>query len=174
MPHIKSQSQPCEPQLTVVPMDAAHARHVCSWRYESPYNLYGWPAWEQMERDEFEFGSAAIRESQYVSIVTDKQELAGFGQLFPMAGVTRLGMGLRPDFCGQGLGAQLALLLAHEALKRKPDHEVDLEVLTWNERAIRAYTKAGFLITDTYFRPTPEGEAEFHCMVFQPQHCRPE
>lgn len=154
--------------LTVVPMEEDHARQICEWQYEAPYDLYRWPSWERMAKEGIEFGDPALREAQYAAILDDRLSLAGFAQFFPMSGVTRLGMGLRPDRCGRGEGPALARLLAEEALRRRPGDEVDLEVLTWNARAIRAYEKAGFVITDTYRRQTPTGEAEFHCMVYEP------
>lgn len=157
-----------KPDMTVVPMETSHARQICGWTYEPPYDLYRWPSWGLMEREGIEFGDPLLRRQQYAAVLDGRSELIGFAQFFPLAGVTRLGMGLRPDRCGRGMGAAFARLLAEEASRRKPRHEVDLEVLTWNERAIRAYTKAGFRIADTYKRSTPTGDAEFHCMVYEP------
>jgi len=58
------------------------------------------------------------------------------------------------------------LAIVKEARRRAPHDEIDLEVLTWNDRAIRTYEKAGFERTDTYRRMTPSGMAQFHCMVY--------
>jgi ribosomal protein S18 acetylase RimI-like enzyme len=96
------------------------------------------------------------------------EELCGYAQLFPLVGVTRLGLGLRPDLCGRGLGSAFVKLIAQEACNRQPANEIDLEVLIWNTRAIKAYERAGFHITDTYERNTPTGPDIFHCMVFRP------
>ena len=94
--------------------------------------------------------------------------LSGFVQFFPIVGVTRLGLGLRPDLCGKGggIGTQFVQLLVQEAQRRTPRQEIDLEVLVWNERAIQTYERAGFTITDTYEKWTPTGMADFHCMVY--------
>ncbi|WP_317971218.1 GNAT family protein [Paenibacillus sp. CCS19] len=149
-----------------VPMSREHAEELCNWRYEAPFDLYGWSDYHVMEAEGIEFGDADIRSQQYMAVLDQNGQMIGFVQLFPLLGVTRLGLGLRPDRCGQGLGAAFARATAEQALKRAPQDEIDLEVLTWNVRAIRAYQKAGFHIADTYVRPTPTGEAEFHCMVF--------
>jgi len=101
-------------------------------------------------------------------MIDEHGDLHGFAQLFPMAGVTRLGLGMRPDLCGKGWGSHFVRIIAEAAARQRPDHEIDLEVLTWNLRAIKAYEKAGFVRTDTYMRPTPEGPALFHCMVYAP------
>ncbi|MNO96789.1 Acetyltransferase (GNAT) family protein [compost metagenome] len=95
-------------------------------------------------------------------------ELCGFAQFFPIVGVTRLGISMRPDLCGQGLGTHFVQSIVHEAVRRKPENEIDLEVLTWNKRAIQVYLKVGFEITDTYERLTPDGQKPFYCMVFNP------
>lgn len=153
-------------QFRFVPMTRAHAEQLCSWRYEPPFDLYGWPNFHQIEAEGIEFGDPDIRAQQYAAVLNGEDEMIGFAQLFPLLGVTRLGLGLRPDQCGHGLGAAFARATAEEALQRAPGDEIDLEVLTWNERAIRAYVKAGFHITDTYVRNTPTGPAEFHCMVY--------
>jgi ribosomal protein S18 acetylase RimI-like enzyme len=147
-------------------MTRAHAAELCSWRYEPPFDLYGWSDFQQLEAKGIEFGDPDIRDRQYIAALTGEDEMIGFAQLFPLLGVTRLGLGLRPDQCGRGFGAAFARAAAAEAIRRAPGDEIDLEVLTWNERAIRAYQKAGFHITDTYERNTPTGPAEFHCMVY--------
>lgn len=157
-----------ESPFILVPMEEDYARQICGWHYEPPYDLYRWPSWEVMKRERIEFGDPDLRAAQYAAVLDNRSELAGFAQFFPMVGATRLGMGLHPDRCGRGEGPRLAKLLAEAAIRRHPQQEVDLEVLTWNTRAIRAYAKAGFMISDTYERPTPQGEAAFHCMVYTP------
>ncbi len=152
--------------MKIGPLLPQHGQAICDWSYAPPYDLYRWPAWEDMQKDGIEFGDPVIRAAQYASVLDGDGALIGFAQFFPMSGVTRLGLGLRPDLCGRGLGAGLAELIAKEAERRAPHDEIDLEVLSWNKRAIRAYEKAGFRITDTYARRTPTGYADFHCMVY--------
>ncbi|WP_338556491.1 GNAT family N-acetyltransferase [Paenibacillus sp. KS-LC4] len=148
-------------------MDASHARQLCDWQYEPPYGIYQWPAWDAMEKAEMEFADPELRQKQYAAILDDQGELVGFAQFFPLGDdVLRLGLGRHPQLCSRGSGTAFVELLIEEARRRAPHSELDLEVLTWNARAIRVYEKAGFRITDTYIRPTPQGAAEFHCMVY--------
>ncbi|AOZ92769.1 GNAT family N-acetyltransferase [Paenibacillus crassostreae] len=148
-------------------MTAEHARSISAWNYPVPYDIYGWMPWDQMEALGIEFGDPLIREEQYVSVLNAQGELCGFAQFFPLVGVTRLGISLCPDLCGNGLGVSFVQSIVREAIRRKPEDEIDLEVLTWNKRAIRVYHKAGFEITDDYERLTPDGLQPFHCMVYQ-------
>lgn len=153
----------------IVPMDEYHAAAICEWHYDPPYNIYGWLPWDQMKALEVEFGNATLRQEQYVAILDEEDTLTGFAQYFPMIGVTRLGLGMHPERCGQGRGSDFVRVIAEEARRRNPQNEIDLEVLTWNGRAIRAYEAAGFELTDTYERQTPDGKKPFHCMVYRPE-----
>ncbi|MFC4778923.1 GNAT family N-acetyltransferase [Paenibacillus sp. GCM10023252] len=160
-------------ELRIAPLTSKLACELCDWHYEPPYDLYEWSSWEDMVESGIEFGDPVLRKQQYAAVLNELEELVGFAQFFPMLGVTRLGLGIRPDLCGQGMGSALVRLLAEEAIRRAPGDEIDLEVLSWNVRAIRAYEKAGFLITDTYSRRTPQGPSEFHCMIYQPSMMQP-
>lgn len=121
-----------------------------------------------MLQDQAEFADPQIRAEQYRAVLDEDGLLSGFVQFFPIVGVTRLGLGLRPDLCGKGsgIGTQFVQLLVQEAQRRMPQQEIDLEVLVWNKRAIQTYERAGFTITDTYDKRTPTGIAAFHCMVY--------
>jgi RimJ/RimL family protein N-acetyltransferase len=154
-------------------MEVSHAREICDWNYQAPYNIYEWMPWEQMEALGIEFGDPALRSDQYVSVVNDQGTLCGFAQLFPMEGVVRLGIGMRPDLCGQGMGRLFVNAVVQAAAARYPEREIDLEVLTWNQRAIKTYRKCGFTITDTYERLTPTGSKPFYCMVYDKEQSSP-
>ncbi|WP_322908117.1 GNAT family N-acetyltransferase [Paenibacillus sp. SGZ-1009] len=156
----------CVLPFSVVPMSTEHAALICKWHYEPPYNIYGWLPWEQMQQLEIEFGDPQLREQQYVVILDRTGELCGFAQFFPLEGTIRLGIGMRPDLCGHGYGEPFMRAITAAAISRNPEAEIDLEVLTWNQRAIRTYEKAGFHITDTYSRRTPDGMKPFYCMVY--------
>ncbi|NGZ78205.1 GNAT family N-acetyltransferase [Saccharibacillus alkalitolerans] len=157
------QAEPFE----IRPMTEKEAEAVCGWNYEPPYDIYGWMPWEEVKKLGIEFGDPELRARQYVTVHRGGV-CYGFAQLFPLGGTTRLGIGMRPDLCGRGLGSAFVRAVAEEALRRIPGQEIDLEVLTWNQRAIKAYQKAGFAITDLYERMTPAGMKPFYCMVYQP------
>ncbi|WP_305121091.1 GNAT family N-acetyltransferase [Saccharibacillus sp. JS10] len=146
-------------------MTEKEAEVVAGWRYEAPYDIYGWMPWEEMKQLGIEFGDPELRIQQYVSVYRSNL-LQGFAQLFPLEGTTRLGIGMKPDQCGQGMGVDFVKAVTTEALRRGPGQEIDLEVLTWNQRAIKVYQKAGFEITDLYERMTLDGSKPFYCMVY--------
>lgn len=152
------------PSLRLEPMTEQDGRAICDWRYPEPYHLFRWPAWEDMVKQEKEFGDPLIRDRQYLAARKDGQ-LVGYVQLFPMERTVRIGMGLRPDCCDRGWGTHLTRLVIQEASRRQPSAEVDLEVEKWNRRAIRTYEKAGFVVADQYDRRAVHGIVSVYCMV---------
>lgn len=154
--------------FTLTPLDPALAEELSRWRYEPPYDFYNWSSWEVMQQLGLEFGDAEIRQQQYAAVKNTEGQFIGFAQFFTLLGVIRLGLGLRPDLCGLGLGLPFVQAIVEEALRRAPGDEIDLEVHVWNTRAIRTYEKAGFVITDTYERPIGSATVEVHCMSFMP------
>ncbi|TNJ62862.1 GNAT family N-acetyltransferase [Paenibacillus hemerocallicola] len=156
-----------EAQWLFVPMEEEHGRLICSWRYPEPYAVFNWSPWDELQERSEEFGDPSIRKEQFEGVLDRDGQLCGFAQFFPLVGWTRLGLGLRPDLCGQGLGPSFTSAIVGRAMQRRPEDGIDLEVLTSNSRAQRAYLKAGFAIRDTYVRNTPTGPDEFHCMVYE-------
>ncbi|MFC5647990.1 GNAT family N-acetyltransferase [Paenibacillus solisilvae] len=150
--------------LTALSSQLAEA--LCSWRYPSPFDFYNWSSWETMQQLGIEFGDEQLRIQQYAAALDAQGSFIGFAQFFPLLGVTRIGLGLRPDLCGQGLGLPFVQAIVAEALRRAPGDEIDLEVLVWNSRAIRTYKRANFVITDTYPKRTAQGLVDVHCMTY--------
>lgn len=155
------------PPFLLQKMSEEEGQAISNWLYPAPYDLYRWPPWGTMKEQSLEFGDPSIRQDQYMA-VHDKstEQLVGYIQLFPMGQTVRLGMGLKPDCCDQGWGSALTSLAVEEANRRLPGAEIDLEVEQWNKRAIRAYEKAGFVITDEYDRRATHGTVSIFCMVW--------
>ena len=87
-------------------------------------------------------------------------ELVGFLELDGDRGpgaCVEIGLGLRPDLTGRGLGP--AFVGAAMAFARERWHPTTfaLDVFPWNERAIRAYERAGFERGEVYVRTFPDG-----------------
>jgi ribosomal-protein-alanine N-acetyltransferase len=151
----------------VMTMTENQGQAICGWRYAPPYDIYNWPSWQELTERQEEFADPSLRVKQYAALIDDQGELCGFAQYFPLVGVTRIGLGMRPDLCGKGNGSSFVKAIVEEARRRKPDDEIDLEVLAWNERARKSYERAGFSVTDQYERLTPKGTALFYCMVYK-------
>jgi len=63
----------------------------------------------------------------------------------PPADSADLGISIDPAYIGRGLGTELLILTREFALEKYGIERITLEVAAWNARALRAYTKAGFV-----------------------------
>jgi RimJ/RimL family protein N-acetyltransferase len=119
----------------------AYAREVGGWRYEPPYDFYDLasdPADEAEMRD-------PSRAEHHRAVLADEGGLLDAFWYFDWhPDVVEVGIGLRPDLTGRGLGeAFLRAQLAYAAERWSPA-TFRLFVTVWNERAIRLYERLGF------------------------------
>ncbi|SFJ74343.1 Protein N-acetyltransferase, RimJ/RimL family [Paenibacillus sp. UNC496MF] len=157
------------PRFRVAPLTEELAEQLSTWRYEPPFDFYNWTSWQVMLELGMEFGDPDVRNRQYAAVLDENGEFVGFAQFFPLLGLTRIGLGLRPDLCDRGLGVPFVKAIVAEAIRRAPHDEIDLEVHAWNVRAIRTYQRAGFVIADTYGKQTHTGVVEVYCMCYLPE-----
>lgn len=147
--------------LTYHPTTEAEMAVISGWRYEGPYAIYDLKPPDEQRR----LGRGFANPRNHYYSFADGARLVGFINLIGNEAAVFLGVGVRPDLCGQGYGTQIcrqALALARQLHPGKP---VALEVRSWNRRAIRCYEKAGFRIVGEPVRKvTPIGEGEFYRM----------
>lgn len=140
--------------ITFTPMTEPDARAICAWRYPAPYDTYDVGEPEQALTEMLD------PRSPYFAARDEHGELIGylcFGTAatvsdapeprpFDADGALCFGLGLRPDLTGQGKGLGLGYVRAglDFARERFAPPAFRLYVLTWNERAIRVYERAGF------------------------------
>ncbi len=156
-------------QFTFTPMDEADARSIRRWRYEEPYAVYNAAdacddVSEQLDRRSpyysvrdgrgdlvgfFNFGSSAY--------VWDQAEPGLFGDDRSLA----IGLGLRPDLTGRGLGYGFVVAGLDFAREQFAPRSFRFYVLTFNERAIRVYERAGFGRVRVFAQRNAQGTREF-------------
>ena len=83
------------------------------------------------------------------------------------AGHVELGVGMKPELCGQGRGRMLMALALAKILETRGCTTVNLAVRTFNTRAVRCYERAGFTIIDTRYEAL--GTAPEKCTSCRPQ-----
>ena len=97
-------------------MDQADAASIAAWKYESPYSFYDWTA----DADDLALLlDAETREGRFFSVVDGDGALVGFFEFRVEATDVVVGLGLRPDLTGRGLGQQFVdagLAFARERL----------------------------------------------------------
>jgi ribosomal-protein-alanine N-acetyltransferase len=144
-------------RFSIRPFTGADADAVASWRYPPPYDAYDTsedPSFEAGLRDPARWGA-------FEFAVDDPEtgELVGFLELTAIKGqgCVEIGLGLRPDLTGRGLGPAYIEAAMTFALERWTPSTFALDVFPWNERAIRAYERAGFERGEVYVRTFPDG-----------------
>lgn len=146
-----------ETRFSLRPVAQADAREMIGWRYEPPYSFY------DLSQDELK--ELLHPANRYYSILDDRGALIGlccFGkearvdggdypQLEPM--VLDLGLGLRPDLTGQGLGRIFLQSILEFAVENFAPQRLRATVAKFNRRSQRTFQHLGFKITHTFTRP---------------------
>ena len=146
-------------ELHFTQLSQEDAEAIAEWRYPEPYSFYNWSA----DVDDLgELLDAFLRGDAYWAVKDDAGELVGHFSFKPKTeGTIEIGLGLRPDLTGRGLGASfLAAGLDFARERFEPDRFV-LSVATFNERAIKVYERAGFQRGQIYLHFTAGREWEF-------------
>lgn len=142
-------------------MDDADTREISGWRYEPPYDFYNGDA----DPDDLaELLDAGRRRDVYFSALDEEGELVGFFQFERSGETVDVGLGLRPDLTGCGIGEEFCGAGLEFARERLAPRRFTLSVATFNERAIRVYERAGFKRGETYTHGTNGGGSSFQFM----------
>ncbi len=142
-------------------MDDADANEVARWRYEPPYDFYDSAA---DPADLAELLDPQHRRDIYFSVLDDENRIVGFFQFEKKDETVDIGLGLRPDLTGRGLGAEFVLSGLAFARRRFAPERFSLSVATFNERAIGVYERVGFRRGEVFTHETNGGEYEFLSM----------
>ena len=157
-------------RFTIRPMSQESAEAIVAWRYPPPYDFYNAVP---DDPDLADLLDAAFRKGRYYDTVDERGELVGFFQFTRDVEPPEIGLGLRPDLTGQGLG--LAFVQAGMAFAREHFGATDLSlaVTTFNRRAIAVYERAGFRALETYLHHTNGADWEFLRMTTTPPEANP-
>ena len=123
-------------------MTEGDARAVAGWRYPGEYAFYDA---DQDPRDLAELLDPARWGREYFAVDGDG-ELAGFFVVKRRDGAKEIGLGLRPDLTGRGLG----LAFVEAGLRFAAPGPFVLHVAAFNRRATAVYERAGFRETERY------------------------
>jgi ribosomal-protein-alanine N-acetyltransferase len=139
-------------------MTQDEAEAIAQWRYDPPYDFYDADA---DHRDLAELLSPSQRGDKYFSAHDSGGELVGYFGLVHRDGVVGIGVGLRPDLTGRGLGQQFleaGMAFSREAFSPR---RFKLSVAAFNRRAIKVYERAGFTTTRSFEHETNGGMFPF-------------
>ncbi len=141
------------PAVRIRPISDAEARAIVAWRYDPPYDVYG-----MGEADLDTVRSLLLPENSYYAIL-QHDDLIGFccfGHEAQVPGgdygedALDVGIGLRPNLTGQGLGGQVIAALLDVARQTFGAQPFRATIAAWNRRSIRTFEKLGFKQTATF------------------------
>ncbi len=155
--------------MRFAPMTRAWAQEIAAWRYPGFYAVYN------LGEDSL----PELLEGRYAAALGEDGELRGFccwgaaaqvpaaarQGLYP-EGWLDIGLGRRPQDCGQGSGAAFVREVLAFAGRQAPGRPLRLTVMEANLRARKAYAACGFAEGASFV--TPEGVA-FLLMTAEPR-----
>jgi [ribosomal protein S18]-alanine N-acetyltransferase len=139
-------------------MSQRQARAVAAWRYDPPYDFYDA---EADPEDLAELLDPVQREGRYFAVLREPGDLVGFFMFKLEGDIVEVGLGLRPDLTGGGVGLSFLLAGLEFARERYAPTRFRLAVAAFNQRAIRVYERAGFCQGESYMHRTNGGEHAF-------------
>jgi [ribosomal protein S18]-alanine N-acetyltransferase len=156
--------------LTFTLMNEAEAREIRGWQYAEPYAIYN-----MLAEDEDGLAEMLDRRSPYYTVRDEQGVLVGFfcfgtaaqaldydePGLYSEGQTINLGLGMRPDLTGQGLGLAFVQLGLDFARENFAPRSFRLFVLAFNKRATRVYERAGFVHERIFLRRNQHSEITF-------------
>ena len=136
-------------------MTAADAAAVAAWRYPGEYSFYDADADPDDLAELLDPSEWGRR--YFAADELDGHTLAGLLVVKLTGAVAEIGLGLRPDLTGQGLGEpflRACLRFASDALGAQ---RCTLAVAAFNRRAITVYKRAGFAEVERFEHATNGG-----------------
>lgn len=142
-------------------MSEDEAKQICTWKYPNEYAVYNMDNWDVVTKQKWAIADELKRQEQFRSIY-ENDELIGYFRYRLIDNVINIGLGMKPELCGQGKGHEfLKFILTTEELKNK---KIELEVREFNKRAIKSYEQVGFKIVTIEEKDTLIGQDNFVIM----------
>ena len=139
-----------EPYFWIQPMSQDSADQIAAWTYPAPYDFYDMVADEE---DLAELLSESTRENTYFEVIRNGA-LFGFATFFPKKDYLEIGLGMKPDQTGKGLGVNFYQAIEDYARKNFDCQVLQLSVASFNQRALALYQKVGYELVESYQQAT--------------------
>ena len=146
-------------------MTVGDAQAIAAWRHPEPYSFYDADA---DPGDLAELLDPSEWGRRYFAADDARGELAGLFVFKLTNRMAEIGLGLRPDLTGQGLGLRFVEAGVDYAATVLGASEFALAVAAFNRRAITVYERAGFRQVRRYRHETNGGIHDFVWMARRP------
>ncbi|MBN2393676.1 MAG: GNAT family N-acetyltransferase [Anaerolineae bacterium] len=168
-------------KYTFVPMNKAYATEIVNtWKYENEYAIYDYSneADHMLDEEAWKGGIFAILNQDggligelSIEFLDEEEEFTPYSEFnnreLTNQRILWIGFGMRPDLIGQGCGAEFVMGCVQYAVEhfQYRGEYVGLGVALFNQRAIRAYEKAGFQVFERTVGAI--GGKEFECVYMR-------
>lgn len=137
-------------------MEKKEAIEISKWEYEEPYSIYNMDGSQEV--------IAELLDGSYYVVKNEKKEVFGyfcFGinaqvpagnqyNVYHKKDVIDIGLGMKPDFTGQGKGVEFFRKGIEFTKKKFLTSKIRLTVANFNKRAIKTYENVGFEKDNTF------------------------
>lgn len=127
------------------------AKEILHWQYESPYDFYNNELTDESQQE--------LMNGSYIAVVDENNQLVGYycsgkSAIVPAGNeygaynddMIDVGLGLKPELTGAGLGRSFfTFILHHIENSNKESFPLRLTVADFNKRAIKLYENVGFI-----------------------------
>jgi ribosomal-protein-alanine N-acetyltransferase len=151
-------------RFVIQPMRDASAQAIAAWQYPPPYEFYNAVP---DDPDLADFLDPEFRRGRYFEVDDASGALVGFFEFKHERDPLEIGLGLRPNLTGRGMGLDFVLAGMEFARKQLGAADLSLTVAAFNQRAITVYERAGFREVERYLHHTNGADYQFARMVSQ-------
>ena len=155
-------------QISYRPAEKKYAREFVNWQYEPPYDVYNCPPEEIGDAVHYNIDP----KNNVYSMFDANDSLIGYcsyGRDAQVPGgdyseeALDIGMMIKPELTGQGLGARFAEEVITNGVGKYAPKKIRVTIATFNKRAMRVWEKNGFQQTQSFERD--DGGMEFVVMT---------
>lgn len=163
--------------LTFQVLNRQQARSILNWCYVAPYDYYNFDARSFQKNLRYLLDP----KNAFFSILNSDGELEGFCSFGSDAQVSGgryadealdIGMGIRPDLTGQGLGKHYALSTAQYGARHFKAKQLRVTIAAFNQRAQRVWKQIGFKQVEGFVKT--DREQKFVILTQQIESLPPE
>lgn len=112
------------------------AMEFTKWKYDGEYAIYNYPAWKYMLEKNYSITNERKRNEEYRGIF-EKNDLIAVFRFFYLRDEIFVGLGLKPQLCGKGLGSEIMGIILNYAIENSLK-TLNLKVRNFNKRELNA------------------------------------
>lgn len=136
------------------------AKDIVTWKYEGIYSFYD----NDKTEGKKQWAANIHHEENTFVLYNEKNELIGNCCFDYDENQIMLGVQMRPDLTGKGMGTEIVKIILDFGREKFKFDEIRLYVAKFNKRAIRLYEKLKFEIIDEFIWNVNGEEKEFISM----------